>query len=80
MLAFLTISQIQLSYNQFSEFPTALLDLVDLRFLDMEGNKLTTVPPEIGRLTTLEARFSPLFVSSWFRHSSRQSMETALLL
>jgi Leucine-rich repeat (LRR) protein len=43
-----------LSHNKLAEFPKVLLQLQQLRHLDLRENKLTALPKEIGGLKNLE--------------------------
>lgn len=59
------LSHIDLSNNQFSEWPMGLCDLPALRSLDMNSNTLKRLPPEFarwmgGKLTSLQLRGNQL--------------------
>ena len=45
---------LNLSYNELSEFPIQLLDLSNLRFLKLDFNKITSLPNELIQLSQLE--------------------------
>lgn len=44
--------QLVLRENDLVELPKEIGDLVRLRELHIQGNRLTVLPPEIGELTT----------------------------
>jgi len=45
---------LNLSYNELAEFPSQLLELINLRFLKLDFNKIVTLPNEILQLSQLE--------------------------
>lgn len=51
------LSDVSLGALNFSAFPLPLLDLPALRTLNLSDNRITSIPDEISRLSTLQALF-----------------------
>ena len=80
MLHFLTVLQLVLRENDLIELPKQIGDLARLRELHIQGNRLTVLPPELGKPNTVSITLNKAFVSFedtwwyfWWRLSYRES-------
>lgn len=53
-----TQTEVDLSARGLASFPTDVLELKNLKALNLQGNNIKALPSEVGRLTNLEVRVS----------------------